>query len=349
MSLRAAMCLTRGALHVDVELAAGAGETVALVGPNGAGKSTCLHAVAGLLRIDRGSITCGEQVFDGGPDGPWLTPEARGVGVVFQEHRLFPNMSVADNVAFGLRSRGTPRRAARALAARWLERVGIASCGDAKPQSLSGGQAQRAALARALATSPRLLLLDEPFAAVDASAKLQLRRELRDHLQAFAGVRLVVVHDIGDALALAERIFVLEAGRVVQTGTIADLVSKPKSRYVADLVGINCFRGTCRNGVVELDGGQLVVASGDDGPAIVTVHPRAVALFRERPAGSPRNVWSAPILGIEPSLDRVRVQVGGALPVVAEVTAAAVAELRLADGGDVWVAVKATEITVAPA
>lgn len=349
MSLRAHIELTRGSLRLDVRLEAAAGETLALVGPNGAGKTTALQALAGLLRLERGEIALDGEILDGGPGGPFVAPEGRGVGVVFQDPLLFPRLTVLDNVAYGLRARSVPRADARGRAARWLERVGLPQLAGERPARLSGGQAQRVALARALAAEPRLLLLDEPLAAVDASAKLALRAELRARLREFEGVRIVVAHEIGDALALAERLVVLEAGRAVQTGPVRELVSRPASRYVADLVGLNCFRGRCHGGVAELEGGQLVVAGELEGPVVLTVHPRAVSLFRQRPDGSPRNVWEAPIEALEPSLDRVRIQLGGRLPIVAEVTHAAVAELGLREGEPMWVAVKATEIGVAPA
>ena len=346
MSLRANIILQRGALALEAEFELQAGETVALVGPNGAGKSSILMALAGLLRIERGSIEVDGVRLDGRGAKGFVPPEARDMGVVFQDHRLFPHLSVLENTAFGLRSRGTPRREACAVAGDWLDRVGVGAYLDAKPGALSGGQAQRVALARALAMNPRVLLLDEPLAAVDASAKRELLRDLRRHLGAFSGLRLVVVHEIGEALALAERVLVLEAGRIVQGGGIRDLVTRPVSAYVADLVGINCFRGICRDGAVALEKGELVVASPTNGAVFVTVHPRAVSLFRDRPSGSPRNVWRAPVVGVEPMLDRFRVQVGGSLPIVAEVTGAAVADLGLIEGREVWVAVKATEIVV---
>jgi molybdate transport system ATP-binding protein len=350
MTLRAKFTLQRGALHLDVDLTVQDGETVALVGPNGAGKTTCLRALAGLLAVQHGTIALGDDVLDGGPGGAFVAPEDRGVGFVFQEHLLFPHLSALDNVAFGLRAGGMPRPAARAAAVTWLQRVGLGDHGASLPSALSGGQSQRVALARALATSPRLLLLDEPLAAVDATARLELRRDLRGHLQTFRGVRLLVAHAAVDAFALADRIAVIEAGRVVQLGTVAEICSRPRSRYVADLVGLNCFRGTAADGVVAIaGGGQLVTASALDGAVFATVHPRAVSLFRERPAGSPRNVFAAPITAIEPAIDCVRVQVGGPLALVAEVTTAAVGDLRLATGGEVWVALKATEIAVHPA
>jgi len=338
-----------GSLDLHVRLDLGSDETVALVGPNGAGKTTCLRVLAGLLGIDRGQVEMAGVTLDAGPGGAFVSPQQRHVGYVFQDHLLFEGMDVLGNVAFGPRSRGASRREARAHAAQWLDRVGLGGLGDARPDALSGGQAQRVALARALAAEPKMLLLDEPLAAVDATARAALRRELRELLAAFEGVRLLVVHSIDDALALADRLLVLEEGRIVQSGTLPELVARPVSRYVADLVGINAFWGTCAAGIVDVAGAQLVVAHTEDGPVHVTFHPRAVSVFRERPTGSPRNVWSAPIVSVEPALDRVRLQVGGAIPVVAEITPRAAAELKLAEGGDVWVAVKATEITVSKA
>jgi molybdate transport system ATP-binding protein len=349
MSLQAAFGLNRGSLALDVGLAADEGETVALVGPNGAGKTTCLLALAGLLRVERGCIQLGGRTVDGGPGGPFVAAQQRNVGFVFQDHLLFPHLTALENVAFGLCSRGVSRTEALAAARTWLERVGLGEFAEAKPATLSGGQAQRVALARALVLEPALLLLDEPLAAVDASARLQLRRELRAHLQAFAGVRLLVVHAPVDAFALADRIAVIEQGRIVQCGTVAEICGRPRSRYVADLVGLNFFRGPARGGVIELpEGGRLVANCGDAPAVMATLHPRAVSLFRERPSGSPRNVWQAPVLAIEPALDCVRVQVGGPVPLVAEITPGAQAELRLLAGEPVWLAVKATEIQVSP-
>jgi molybdate transport system ATP-binding protein len=346
MSLVADFARQLGALDLELAVELGADETVALVGPNGAGKSTLLRVLAGLLAVDRGRIELDGVLLDGGAGAGFVPPQERRVGHVFQDSLLFPGMTALDNVAFGPRSRGASRPEARAIAASWLDRVGLGQLRDARPAALSGGQAQRVALARALAADPRLLLLDEPLAAVDVTARVALRRELRELLKSFHGVRVVVVHSIDDALALADRLLVLEEGRIVQSGTLPELVARPASRYVADLVGINGFRGRASAGVVDVGGAELVVAQPSEGPVYLTFHPRAVSVFRERPSGSPRNVWSAPIVSVEPALERVRLQVGGALPVVAEITPRAAAELQLDEGGDVWVAVKATEITV---
>jgi molybdate transport system ATP-binding protein len=269
---------------------------------------------------------------------------------MFQDYLLFPHLSVLENVAFGLRSRGAGRARARAAATAALERVDIAQKARVKPGELSGGQAQRVALARALATEPRLLLLDEPLAALDQAARGTVRRDLRAQLSSFGGARLLVTHDAIDAATMADRLVVLEHGRVVQSGTFADVAARPRSDYVAELVGMNLLRGRAHDGNVTLPSGAEVVAPGDvDGDALVVIHPRAVALHREHPSGSPRNVSEGRVESIEALGDRVRVRVGGAMPLVAEVTPAALAELDLAGGSPVWTAVKATEVTVFPA
>lgn len=350
MNLSARVATWRGSLCLDVDLQIEAGTTLAIVGPNGAGKSTLLAVIAGLLRVGRGEIRIGEEVLDAGPGGTFVPPEDRSVGMLFQDHRLFPHLRAVDNVAFGPMARGSDRRTARTTALAWLQRVGLADRANDFPAALSGGQAQRVALARALALAPRMLLLDEPLSATDATVRVELRAELRRHLDAFAGPRIVVTHDAVDAFAFANRIAVLEAGRIVQIGTVAEICSRPRSRFVADLVGTNLFRGSAADGTLNLDGGgSLVVPPASEGRVIATVHPRAIALYRSRPDGSPRNVWQAPIVAIESAGDRVRVQVGGAVPLVAEVTPQAVADLGLALGGDVWVALKATEVMVYPA
>jgi len=350
VTLAARFALARGRLALDVDLSATDDATLALVGPNGAGKTSCLRALAGLARVDAGSIVLDGVVLDGGPGGPFVPPPRRRVGLLAQEPLLFPHLSALDNVAYGPRARGVPRRAARQRAARWLARVGLADLADRRPAALSGGQAQRVALARAAATAPRLLLLDEPLSAVDASSRLALRRALREHLDAFEGARVVVAHDAVDAFALADRVAVLEDGRIVQTGTVEQICARPRSAYVADLVGVNLLRGSARGGEIHCEGGgRLVVGAAPDGPVLATVHPRAIALYPRRPEGSPRNVWRAPVLAVERVGDRARVRVGGVLPLVAEVTPAALTELRLHRGDETWVALKATEIAVDPA
>ena len=339
MSLDVDVRVALGDLRLDAQLQAAAGETVVVVGPNGAGKTTLLRALAGLVPAE------GRIVLDG-EDLSSVPAEARPVGYVFQDHVLFPHLSARDNVAFGLRCRGRGRRAARADADRWLARVGLADLADARPGTLSGGQSQRVALARALAVQPRLLLLDEPLSALDATTRVTTRRDLVHHLQAHDGVRVVVTHDPVDALAMADHLVVLEGGRVVQSGTAEEIRVRPRSRYVADLIGVNLLRGVADGGVVRARDAVVVSADAVDGAVFAVFHPNAVALHRERPEGTPRNVWPGTVAALDLEGDRVRVTLDGPVPLSADVTPAAVTALGLAPGVAVWASVKATEVAV---
>ena len=350
MSLEAEVGLTLGRLELEVELAVETGELVVLLGPNGAGKTTLLRALAGLLALDRGRVVLDGAVLEDAAAGSWVPTEQRPIGFVFQDYLLFPHLSALENVAFGLRARGLGRTEAHRRARAWLDRVGLAGHAGARPRALSGGQAQRVALARAMVGEPRLLLLDEPLAALDAATRTEVRRDLRRHLASFGGTRLLVTHDPLEAMALADRLVVLEGGRVTQRGRPAEVSQRPRSGYVAELVGVNLYRGQADGAAVELAGGGRLIATGDHrGEVFAAVHPRAVALHRRVPEGTPRNVLAGTADTVDVVGDRVRVRVTGQVPIVAEVTPAAVGELRLADGGPVWASVKATEVTVYPA
>lgn len=349
MSVAACVGLTLGPLHLDIDLHLDDDAVVALVGPNGAGKTTILRAIAGLAPIEHGTIHIDGQLVDDPVAGIRLGSEDRNVGVVFQEHRLFANLTALENVAFGLRARGVPRAAARARAATWLERVGVPDVSGQRPRELSGGQAQRVALARALVTEPTVLLLDEPLAAVDASARADLRHLLRSELNRCRGARLVITHDPVEAAALADRLVVLEHGRVTQEGPLADVTARPRTAWVATMVGLNLLHGTGHDRTVELPGGEIVAtAETATGPTFVAIRPNAVSLHRERPQGSARNVWPGTVGALHLAGDRARVPVSGPVPLIAEVTAGAVAELHLADGGPVWASVKATDVDTYP-
>ena len=338
-----------GTLELDVEFEVAPGRVVGLLGPNGAGKTTLLRVLAGLVRPDEGKVVLDDVVLDDTSRGVHVPPEGRPVGVVFQHYVLFPHLSALENVAFGLRSRGVPKSEARRKATEWLSRVGLEGFLSNKPKQLSGGQAQRVALARALATEPRLLLLDEPLAALDASTRLETRRELRRQLEGYDGVRLLVTHDPVEAIALAERLIVLEDGRISQTGTPQEISERPRSRYVADLVGVNLYRGWAEDDEIHVgSGGRIVAPGAGRGEVFAVVHPHAVALYRDPPGGTPRNIWQGTVEALDLEGERVRVRVGGPLPIVAEVTPAAVADLRLGDGGPIWASVKATEVVVYP-
>ncbi len=255
MTLRADMALRLGTLELTVDLEVAPGELLALLGPNGAGKSTVLRCLAGLEPIDSGRIDVDGVTFDDPVAGVFIDPEHRPIGFVFQDYLLFANMTVLENVAFGLRARKVPKQQARATARTWVERVGLGDYADERPAALSGGQAQRAALARALATDPRVLLLDEPLAALDAGTRTSVRRDLRRHLETFDGMRILVTHDPVDAYALADRVAILDAGRIVQVGTLSEVAAHPRSRYVADLVGVNLVTGNVGDGVLVTGAG----------------------------------------------------------------------------------------------
>ncbi len=340
MSLDASIRVKRNGFALDVELKVTAGETVAVLGPNGAGKTTLLRALAGLVPID-GRVELDGEVLDDSSTGRHVPTELRRIGLVFQDHVLFPHMTVLQNVAFGV------RHDASLVARAWLDRAGLGAKADAMPRELSGGQAQRVALLRTLATDPRLLLLDEPLSSLDVTVRAEVRRELSRQLSTFRGVRILVTHDPLEAMALADRLVVLEEGVIVQTGSPAEVTARPRSRFAADLAGVNLLRGKGRGRHVELEGGAILTAvEAGEGDVFAVIHPRAVALYLSKPEGTPRNVWRGRAEDLDLQGERVRVRLSGTVPLVAEVTPSAVRELRLDAGADVWVAVKATEISV---
>jgi molybdate transport system ATP-binding protein len=349
VTLDATIDLRLGSLHLDVELVTNPREVVAILGPNGAGKTTLLRCLAGLLAIDDGQVTLDGTVVDDPAANVFVPAEHRSVGVVFQDYLLFANLSAVDNVAFGLHARGASKAHARRVAHDWLEQVGLADHAHHRPRALSGGQQQRVALARALATNPRLLLLDEPLAALDAGARSDVRRDLRRHLATYDGVRLLVTHDPIDAYALADRIVVVEDGHITQTGTLADVTAHPRSRYVAELVGTTMLTGRTTGTLFTLPSGATITIANTgesvDGDSYAAIHPHAVALYRNPPEGSPRNVWEGTVADIDTHLDRVRIRIEGAVPVTAEITPGALAALDLKPGDTVWASVKATDIS----
>jgi molybdate transport system ATP-binding protein len=347
--------LPRADFTIDIEIDVRPGRTAALLGPNGAGKSTVLAVIAGLADRQQGadvSIVLDGEVLEDTASGVWVPPERRRVGLVFQEHRLFDHLRVLDNVAFGPRSSGSRRPAARAAAMRWISLLGLEALADRRPRELSGGEAQRVAIARTLASEPDVLLLDEPLAALDVTSRSTIRRVLRDQLGVFAGPRLLVTHDPSDAFLLADDLFVLEKGTITQSGTPDQIRRSPSTPYVAALTGTNLYFGTADDGVVELVEHPHSFTIADhslSGSVLVAVHPTAVSLHPDRPSGSQRNSWDAVVDLVEPLGDTVRITLGGPVPIAVDVTPEAVAALGLAPGRAVWAAVKATEISAAPA
>lgn len=359
MSLRARVRLARQGFVLDAEIACEKGETLAILGPNGAGKSTLLMSIAGLVEPDEARITVDERLIEDTATVLNVPAEERGCGIVFQDLLLFPHMSVLDNVAFPIGARGLRRSDARRKAAHMLDEIGATLLADKRPSDLSGGEAQRVALARALSGDPRLLLLDEPLASLDARARAEVRGLLRTVLRSFEGPRLLVTHEPVEAMTLADRIAVLEEGVVTQTGTPAEIREAPRTSYAAELVGQNLFSGRLQHG----DGGtgRVVTTEGDivvAWPAgleaghsvLVLLSPSDVSIHLERPEGSPRNVLEGRITSVSAPAegDRARIRIGSSPPVVADITIGSLSRMGLREGDHVWASFKAVEVGVLP-
>lgn len=316
-------------------------ETLALVGPSGAGKSTLLRAVAGLVRPSRGRIELDAEVLFDADRRIDLPPEARRVGLVFQEYALFPHLTVERNVAFGGHRR----------APELLERFRIAHLAGARPGQLSGGERQRVALARALARDPAVLLLDEPMSALDPHTRGAVRAELQEIVRELALPTILVTHDFEDAAALADRVGVIAEGRVLQVGTPGELIAAPADAFVASFTGGNLLHGVARpspDGLTEivLDGGAVVFSTDrGEGRVGVVVHPWEVSIAHQAAADSALNHVAAPISSVVTIGNRVRVRVG---PLVGEITAASAERLGLERGRIVVASFKATGARLVP-
>jgi molybdate transport system ATP-binding protein len=349
IGLEATFSLRRGDFVLHLDLVIPPGRTVALLGPNGAGKSTAVSAIAGLLPIDSGWIGLAGVTLDEPGTGVFVPPEARRIGVMFQDYLLFPHLNVMENVAFGLRSRGVSRAEALSRAGDWLSTLDLTDLSTRKPPQLSGGQAQRVALARALVIEPGLLLLDEPLSALDVTTRVELRRVLDRHLEEFTGPRLIITHDPAEAFLLADEVHVIEGGSVTQSGSPDDIRLRPRTPYAADLAGSNLLFGRAADGRVEVDGHELHIPEHEvSGDVLLTIRPSAISVHRTEPKGSPRNTWPTHIELLEGLGERARIRTGPPLALTIEITTEAVSELGLEVGDEIWVAVKATEIGVGP-
>jgi len=346
--LDARISLPRGAIDVDVVLRAEPGQVIGVLGPNGGGKTTSVLALAGVLPIGSGHVCVGGHVWDDGQRR--VPPEQRDVGLMLADSLLFPHLRAVDNVAYGLRSRGAERHAARARAREELDRVGLLDLAETRPRELSSGQQARVALARALATDPSLLLLDEPLAALDPDTRARTRSDLGARLTAYGGMTVLVTHDPLDALTLADHLVFVENGTVSQAGTPEEVLSEPRSPYVATVVGLNLYaaQGDSRGHVTTERGALLVTTDPTEGAVWATVPPSAVALHRREPEGSPRNTWRLHVVAVTMQGQSARVSLDGDLHLIAEVTLESVAALGLSVGQQLWAAVKATEVRTYP-
>jgi molybdate transport system ATP-binding protein len=337
--------------RVDLEFDVAAGEVLAILGPNGAGKSTVLHVIAGLVRPDRGEVRVGRRVLTDTATAVHVPTHDRRVGLLLQDALLFPHLTVSRNVAFAPRS-------SRAAAAHWLAEVDAAELADRMPRQLSGGQAQRVALARALAAEPDVLLLDEPLAGLDVAAATAMRKVLRRVLARDGRSAVMITHDLLDVLTLADRVLVLEAGRIVESGSTATVLASPRSRFGARFAGVNLVGGnvdadgvlTTRWGATWHGSPGADVVAGDS--AVALFSPAAVAVYRDKPHGSPRNTVEVTVAELDSrgAVIRVRAeeQPDGAPGLTADVTAESATELRLTPGDRVYFSVKAQEVAVYP-
>ncbi len=333
---------------LDVSLEIAGDETVALLGPNGAGKSTLVEVIAGLQAVDAGAVVLNGTTLDDAINRIFVPADSRRIGVVFQDYLLFDHLSVHDNVAFSQQF-GQKHSSDGPGVTTLMEQLDLTPLAERKPPSLSGGQRQRVALARALAMNPSALMLDEPMAALDINARSAVRCLLGQLLPTVVGPRLLITHDPVDAFLLADRICVLEGGRVTQVGTTEEIRRRPATEYIAAAMGTNLLHGHNTKGMINMAGSDLqlhTVYGGSDGPVVVTIAPNTVALHQRQPDGSPRNTWSTSVATVERRGDITRVVLAAPLPLEVDITVSAADALDVQPGSKVWAAVKATEIAV---
>jgi molybdate transport system ATP-binding protein len=345
--------------RLDVELSVAPGEVLALLGANGAGKSTVLHVISGLVRPDSGTVVAGDRVLTDTSAGIHVATHDRRVGLLMQDPLLFPHLSVATNVAFGPRSgKRLGRNDSRRLSQQWLGEVGAVELADRMPRQLSGGQAQRVALARALAADPDVLLLDEPMAGLDVGVAAAMRQLLRRVLARDGRSALLVTHELLDVVTLADRVVVLESGRIVESGPAAAILAAPRSRFGARFAGVNLVCGRLGAGATLVtDWGTTWHGTPSDdmaveATAVAVFAPAAVAVYRDEPHGSPRNAVAVTVAELESGGPAVRVraeeQPDGSPGLAADVTAESAVDLRLTPGDRVYFVVKTQEVALHP-
>jgi molybdate transport system ATP-binding protein len=343
-----------GPVELDVDLDIAPGSCLALAGPSGAGKSTILRIVAGLLRPDRGTVTCGDSVWLDTGAGVNVPPEGRSCGYVFQDYALFGHLTAWQNVAYGLR--GRPRAERRRRAEELLGRFGVSHLSQARPQTLSGGERQRVAVARALARRPDVLLFDEPLSALDARTRTSAQRELGAVLRDAGVPAVLVTHDFAEAATLGDEVAIVDSGQVRQRGSPAELAAAPASSFVADFIGANVLHGRAGSGpdgltVIDLDGGgQVLSTDAASGPVAVSVFPWDIVIEppNATPIASARNRLPAEVQTMTTLGGRVRLGLAAVQPLAAEVTEAAVRELDLRPGARVAATWKAAATRLVP-
>ena len=336
--LDARVILNRDSLTIDVELQLQHGEVIAVLGPNGAGKTSLLHALLGWLELESGWIMVNGEVIDSPDTDSYVPPQHRPFGMVFQDGLLFPHMSVEKNILFGAGKDFNLKPLAESLQVSEL----LAKF----PSELSAGERQRAAIARSLAARPKVLFLDEPFSALDIQGKRRGRSLLKEALAIGVSGCLMVTHDLVDAFTLADRVMIIEGGKLTQFDVPDRIRSRPGSEWIADLVGWNYYEGIGEGSVVTLPHGTTIFTAQDDldGPTSISINPASVSIFKSQPSGSPRNSWLSSIQNIEILGGRARVSLVGEIDICADITTVAANELRQSISSEVWVSVKATEV-----
>ena len=336
--LDARVILNRDSLTLDVELQLQHGEVIAVLGPNGAGKTSLLHALLGWLELESGWIMVDGEVIASPDTDSYVPPQHRPFGMVFQDGLLFPHMSVEKNILFGAGKDFNLKPLAESLQASEL----LAKF----PSELSAGERQRAAIARSLAARPKVLFLDEPFSALDIQGKRRGRSLLKEALAIEVSGCLMVTHDLVDAFTLADRVMIIEGGKLTQFDVPDRIRSRPGSEWIADLVGWNYYEGIGEGSVVTLPHGTTIFTAQDDldGPTSISINPASVSIFKSQPSGSPRNSWLSSIQNIEILDGRARVSLVGEIDICADITTVAANELRQSISSEVWVSVKATEV-----
>lgn len=349
--LSADVTLRRGDWELDFALDVERGETIAIVGESGAGKTTALRCLAGLERPQRGSIRAGGATWMDTQRHAFVPAQRRDVAMVFQRYALFAHMSALDNAAFGPLAAGLSAAESRREAMHALDVVGAAHLRERRASSLSGGEEQRVALARAVALHPAVLLLDEPLAALDVRLRPVVREALRRAITETGAATVLVTHEPAEAMVFAERFVVIENGKAVQRGTLADLRERPASEYVASFAGTNLYRGIAMpaadgTSVVRVGQVDFVVRGEWSGPVAILVDPDAVTLSREAPLTSARNHINGPVERIVADRGALLVHIAAVPPIVARVTAQAVADLHIELGQRLHATFKAGEVRV---
>lgn len=338
----------RNGFRLECRLDLEPGDVLAVMGPSGAGKSTLAHAIAGLARVSAGRIQVGDRLVADAAHDVHRRPAERGVVLLEQHPRLFPHLTVGDNVAFGLRARGVPPRRARLVADEWLKRVGLEGAGGHRPMTLSGGQQQRVAVARALAVEPSLLLFDEPLTALDPRTEAEVRGVIHDQVSATAMTAIVVTHNALDAAALASMLMIVENGNVVQQGTVTDVLRVPVTDFTAVAAGLNRVVGSVDSGVWRAAAGELQLSSPTNirGGAAAVFRPADVRLRLSAPSDA-TPAWPARIARLERHPAGVRIHtVEPAVSV--DVAAELVAVHGLQPGHQVWLEVDERDVLVIP-